>query len=295
MAGTPRSDLPGDTPEVFVKLRGMKSANLAAMFFSIMSALSAHAAKFEPACPLPFSDIALSHPIDAQCDRAGTSTDPRTGFQDVIKNNFCAPLPAAPVALAHLIKLQSLVEKKRIAFGKNNLPQDRAPLENILDGTLGEGKVVSLAGYVVSVRAGNVEDGETANCNLSGAENNTIQISVGSEANAPLCETAFAEISPHFRPKGWELNALTTLQAKKLPVRITGQLFFDAARTACKNDVASTDGSPARLALWEIRPVYAIEVCAEKDVNLCGDGSWKRLALSSSKHIIRRAISKAAH
>ena len=207
--------------------------------------------------------------------------------------------------MAHLHKLQNLVEQRQIPFGKANLPAERGPLENILDGTLGEGKVVSLSGFIVNARYGNTDTGDSANCNQPGSENNDLQFNISQssvslpkakvEADKLLCETALVEISPHFRPKGWELAALTSLQNKHLPVRITGQLYFDASHSVCKNGVPPPDGSPARATLWEIRPVYGIEVCSEKDVDLCGDGSWKRLALSSASRVIRRAISKTTH
>ncbi|MBI3555841.1 MAG: hypothetical protein HY074_06235 [Deltaproteobacteria bacterium] len=250
------------------------------VFLLILAASSAYAGKFEPACPLPFSDIALSHPIDNQCDRAGSVSDPGASLQDLVKNNFCASGPTAPIVLAHLQKLQSLAVQKRLVPANNKLPSERGSLENILDGSLGEGKVVSLSGYVTNVGYGNSDTGETAHCNLAGNENNVVQLKIAekSEADRDSHEAALAEISPHFRPAGWEAGALKSLQSKKLPMRVTGQLFFDASQT-----------------LWKIRPVYAIEVCPEKDVSLCGDGSWKRLASASAKHVIRRAISKTGH
>jgi hypothetical protein len=42
------------------------------------------------------------------------------------------------------------------------------------------------------------------------------------------CESLNAEISPHFRPETW-LDIVGLNIAPKRPLRITGQLFFDAS------------------------------------------------------------------
>jgi len=58
-------------------------------------------------------------------------------------------------------------------------------------------------------------------------------------------------------------------------VKITGQLFFDGSHAAC-----TSAGQPGfnpvrnaldfkRLALWEIHPIYAIDVCKNTDRSQC--------------------------
>jgi hypothetical protein len=69
------------------------------------------------------------------------------------------------------------------------------------------------------------------------------------------------EISPHFRPAQWERDRLRETRAH--PVRITGQLFFDAAHTV----------SPKRISLWEIHPVYGIDVCINGTIASCPAGN----------------------
>ena len=50
------------------------------------------------------------------------------------------------------------------------------------------------------------------------------------------------------------------------PVRIRGPLFFDASHVPCAPD---KEANPARLWLWEIHPVYAIDVCSETTIAAC--------------------------
>ena len=46
-----------------------------------------------------------------------------------------------------------------------------------------------------------------------------------------------------------------------------GQLFFDGSHIACKNGQSQNDFP--RLSVWEIHPVYAIDVCTNKEIENC--------------------------
>jgi len=101
------------------------------------------------------------------------------------------------------------------------------------------------------------------NCKLRGKEQNDIHIVLGRTSTADLCDSATAEISPHFRPAAWEQITETTLRH---PVRIIGQLFFDASHSPCRNGQGP---NPQRISLWEIHPVYAIDVCRSAALAAC--------------------------
>jgi hypothetical protein len=51
-------------------------------------------------------------------------------------------------------------------------------------------------------------------------------------------------------------------------VRITGTLLFDAAHRPCQNSIPSA-GNPVRISVWEIHPVYAIDVCKFPTLTRC--------------------------
>ncbi len=87
-----------------------------------------------------------------------------------------------------------------------------------------------------------------------------------------------AEIIPHYRPPAWDLfdSPDYTAFLQTHPVKITGQLFYDDSHVACTRD-GKAGFNPARnnakdferLALWEIHPIYAIDVCKNTDKSQC--------------------------
>jgi hypothetical protein len=54
------------------------------------------------------------------------------------------------------------------------------------------------------------------------------------------------------------------------PLRLTGQLFFDASHRPCSG---GRRARPARFTSWEIHPVYNIEVCRNRSESRCRLGS----------------------
>jgi hypothetical protein len=87
------------------------------------------------------------------------------------------------------------------------------------------------------------------------------------------CNSITAEISPHFRPAVWDKfdSAPYRPVFQKYPVRITGTLLFDAAHRPCTNSIPSA-GNPVRISVWEIHPVYAIDVCRYTTLARCKAG-----------------------
>jgi hypothetical protein len=228
---------------------------------------------FDPGCPLSFAEIATEDlEIDANCGPEGEATSPPHRSQNAAKNNLCAPAPAARVTFHSFTRLQRIAEQRDIPFGSSNqLPPDRAILRDLhktTDGNLvGEGDRVALAGFIVKAHHSNVSKGESVNCKRKGWENNDIHISIGKNSEADACDTVTAEISPHFRPAAWDPIALNHLTR---PVRVIGHLFFDASHKPCP-------GTPARYSIWEIHPVYQLDVCQSKTLKNCranDDQKW---------------------
>jgi len=86
------------------------------------------------------------------------------------------------------------------------------------------------------------------------------------ELSFPLKGTSVtAEISPHFQPEKW--NTAKLKSASKHPLRLQGQLMYDASHRPCPRPPHSRD--PARVSSWEIHPVYAIDVCTKKSLSNC--------------------------
>jgi hypothetical protein len=148
---------------------------------------------------------------------------------------------------------------------------------------VGEGSGVRLAAFVMDAHYSNVSKGESVNCQQPGNENNDIHIVLGQNAipmgqkptEAQECASVTAEISPHFRPDIWAPGNLN--QNNQHLFRFTGQLFFDAAHRPC---VGGTGANPKRVAIWEVHPVYAVDICVDPG-NHCtvgNDQNWVPLS-----------------
>jgi hypothetical protein len=202
-------------------------------------------------------------------------------FQNEAKNNFCAVGPAKVITLPELVNLQAEVQKNSsIPFGnpRSGHPlsvtagpaTDRKPLQ-----ALGEGTEVILQGFVLKARQ---EGAESVNCKGSTADiptNHDIHISiVDSASQQDECSGVVAEMIPHHRPASWTADNVNAVALKRLPVRVTGQLFFDSSHSPCRNG-SSSSGDPKRVSLWEVHPIYEFDVCPQGD---CSNGNgWVTL------------------
>jgi hypothetical protein len=234
--------------------------------------LPAHADVLKPKCALPFATIATSQPIDSECGTSGDAAS-ALGAQDAVKNNFCAGGKTVTLTFADYAPLQAAAEKKLGA--KYTPPANRSVLRDLvaLRGTkVGEGDVVRLVAYVDRARYSDVGDGESVNCHHKNDGNNDVHIPLIQNQGDEECTSVTAEISPHFRPASWTVKNLNDLT---VPVRITGQLFFDASHKPC---VGSKVENPKRRSVWEIHPVYAVEVCRTAGhCDAANDSQWVAL------------------
>lgn len=232
------------------------------------------------ACTLPFDAIKQTHAIDSSCEASGTASSGPQAAQNEAKNNFCATGTPVNLNFNNFPQLQQAAESAGIpSGGPSSLPPDRTALHNILplsnQSSVGEGSVVRLAAFVMDAHYSNVSKGESVNCQQPGNENNDIHIVLGQSAvssgqkltEAQQCASVTAEISPHFRPDVWTPDNLNTHNAHLY--RFTGQLFFDAAHRPC---VGGTGANPKRVAIWEVHPVYAVDICVDS-ANNCTAGS----------------------
>ena len=245
-------------------------------------------AQFPNSCenqtPLPFAAIEKHHPIDDRCGVNGKPTSPAASrTQNAVKNNFCAVASNNTPETFTPQKLIDLQRDNQFQSGRGLEPADRTALKNA-----GEGKLIRMKAYLIEAHHADLGGGESVNCNGPNEEDNDIHIALGSEPGTEECSSVSAEISPHFRPASWnEIGHFETWDASNKqyipnpaiasrlqahPYRITGQLFFDASHAPCP---CGTACSPVRSSVWEIHPVYAIEVCksgASCDEN--NDADW---------------------
>lgn len=245
---------------------------------------------------VPLGGIGQHRPIDDNCPARGEVPDPPVeandaahALQNLAKNNFCATGVPALVTFTTFKKLQQVLEQNTPVsktWGREHLPDDRDVLRSIYTtsegATIGEGTVVTFAAWLLKIRKGGAE---TCNCGQTNGtakgmiDMHLVLVSSWDRDRAPECSSVTAEVPPHYRPDVWDGETL--LSALSHPLRITGQLMYDASHRPCSGDPL-TPGSrtPARISSWEIHPVYAIDVCKKKSLNSCkadDDSAWTPL------------------
>lgn len=234
--------------------------------------------------PLPFAAIQVKHSIDSSCGIKGRPASPKNSqTQNEVKNNFCAGAGGTKPEIMTPQDLVALQAKTHIATGQGKEPADRSALK-----ALGEGKLVRMKAYLFEAHHADLGSGESVNCNGPNAEDNDVHIAFVAQENDLECKSVTAEMSPHYRPDTWTQigddekydpatkkytpDPAMEAKLKGHPFRVTGQLFFDASHPVC---TCGTTCNPRRSSLWEIHPVYAIEVC--KDNATCdtnNDSDW---------------------
>lgn len=279
---------------------------LAALFLFVAANLNTNLAsnasplidKFKPICTLPFQSIAVHHPIDATCKPAGDAASVAGRNQNTVKNNLCAS--GSPVVIKQAIfdDLQQAVANIHFPFGNQHvtnpvqLASDRSPLVNVVTTSegkkVGEGTVVRFVAFVLEAHHADVRGGESCNCTKPGTATNDIHIGLSETAGVDECKSVTAEIIPHFRPAVWDSIDSATSKPKMAghPVRFTGQMMFDASHSPCGHPKHVTS-DPARRSLWEIHPVYAIDVCKNKTLGACDvadESKWLPLNVFLSGH-----------
>lgn len=220
---------------------------------------------FTPPCTLPFNGV-RNPASDDHCGIQGGKSDSASQAESTAKNNFCAPTHDPDV-----MTYQKLLDLQGQSSGVPKALDDRKVVEN-----LGEGNYVSYVALIKNAHYSDTTGGEAVNCNMSGNPPNDIHIVLMADPNdTDECHSTTAEMSPHYRPANWTPDKLNALGK---PVRIKGQLFYDNSHTPC---TASTRPNPKRASLWEIHPVYSIEVCKSSNLDECRNSTdpseWTQL------------------
>ncbi|HKD13456.1 MAG TPA: hypothetical protein VKE71_02830 [Candidatus Angelobacter sp.] len=240
----------------------------------------------------PFGTASKPHAIDKTCGLTGDAKSDGDKAQDQQKNNLCASAAGTPhvITIDELKTLQGDVDASGVDYGNEKHhkgpPANRADLFTKVTGNVAkEGDQVSFVGYIVEAKPGS---SETVNCHC-GPDALSIDVhmaladhpvklpTVTKDKDTALCTNTFvAETIPHLRPASLELTAIQPLVKGAKIVKITGQLFFDGSHRPCTGPTAGS-GDPARLTVWEIHPVYKIEVCSQNTLDQCqaNSANWQ--------------------
>jgi hypothetical protein len=235
------------------------------------------AVAFQPDCKLPFDSIkTLDLEVDTTCTLDGNAgTDTAKRLENNAKNNFCVKGDPTPITYDDFKGLQQTADGSDDL--RTSLKTSRARLIDLFAPAgrpkLGEGTLVQFVSFVLDAHPSNVGQGkgENVNCKLPTKDDNDIHIELTMDlADDDPCNGVTAEMSPHFRPEAW--SELVDLKKFARPVRITGPLFFDDSHQPCHDGVRP---NPKRTSVWEIHPVYQLEVCKakEKTLAVCSVGN----------------------
>jgi hypothetical protein len=226
-----------------------------------------------PTCASVFSG-SQRHAIDDACGSEGDGTTDAKRAESRAKNNLCTEGGSNPVTVtfATFKALQKEANDRKDkdipSGGSSSLPPDRTVLASLVTASngkkVGEGSFVRLVAFLLDAHHSNVSGGEAVNCKKGGKPNNDIHIAlVATKGEDDMCTSLTAEMIPHYRPREWETVAGAKIDR---PVRVTGQLFFDASHSPCSGNKRP---SPQRASIWEIHPVDAFDVCKSKTLASC--------------------------
>jgi hypothetical protein len=194
-----------------------------------------------------------------------------------------------------------------------NLPDDRStlqsgPLHTVAGSAIHEGDKVQIVAYMIEPHPSDVPSGEDVNCGYGSSNrarhqegqaaaiaDNDVHMNLAmvssiepapgrndpdkasklATRNAALCKTIVAEVIPHYRPSSLRADALASIASQGKPVRVMGQLFFDASHYPCTG--STSHGPPVRGSLWEVHPIYSLDVCRHTELTSCAaddDSVW---------------------
>ena len=233
------------------------------------------ASPFVKHCAMPYNDTAKKRSIDSTCSAPG-EVDPGESptlraaheEQNRVKNELCDTGAAKNVTFKTFGDLQKAVDDKNVTYGSRTALPDRSELRDLQTdaGTLSEGDVVRLEGFVEHAKKGS---GESCNCGRTKVLETDIHIHLTAAEDDARCKSIIAEMTPHYRPTAWHWTHLRDMEGWY--VRVTGQLFFDGSHRPCQNPQHSSS-DPARQSEWEIHPVYKFEVCMDEHCD--AQSSW---------------------
>jgi len=245
-----------------------------------------------PTTCAPFG--ADKQPIDEVCGLEGSPTaKPSIRAQNRAKNNLCATGAAKRLRAKTLKALQKAVDVTGLVYGHHSGPPDaRTALATPIavgDQTFAEGDPVYFIGYIADAHA---TGAESVNCGLTKKVNVDTHFALSEKKlkyrkkepkekrHAKLCKSFGAELIPHLRPEMWDAANIKDLEKEQAIVKVSGHLFFDASHQPCVGK-APRSGDPPRFTVWEIHPVYDIQVCRNDSMSKCraeDAAAWQTVA-----------------
>ncbi len=254
------------------EVRTLPAVALAIVFTVSTASVPVRSEPFPTQCSMPQAASGKARKVDQQCGLGGVFDTDAHRAQNAAKNNFCSVGTPIDLTRDDFERLQAAAEQSGVEFGaRDRLPADRGLLRQILPlpngARIGEGSLVRHVGFLSHPRPSNVEHGESVNCNFAGEPNNDVHFDLVQDTGDDACSSVTGEITPHRRAPHYEVTVLRLHRVSERPLRVTGQLFFDASHRPCRN--GEPQENLKRISLWEIHPVYTVDVCRRTTIADC--------------------------
>jgi len=205
------------------------------------------------------------------------------GLRNLAKRH--APVGTTPVTLtlADLLALQQSVSASfaDAHTSKTSFHPDRSALRSLAlgAGTINEGDLVQVAGFVNAVRP---EGGESVNC--AGADGGDIHLNLGAQGGTEWQGVVVEMIPQLQRPVGWDSTTLAHLKSQQRQVLVVGGLTYDNEHLV-NDDPAHPNGTqPKRISLWELHPITAFYVCESASCDPADHAAWTTLTAWAKAH-----------
>lgn len=192
------------------------------------------------------------------------------------------PTESVPVALT-FADFESLQEQANdlVDQGLDLSAADRAKLTNlhVSQGTVHEGSLVRLVGFIAKGLDPHPNTGESVNCRRTEVPSNDFHISFARRSVLDEFDGIVVEMIPQDRPINWTISRLKNLKQQQRKLMVVGAIFYDNAHVVNSDRDNPISHQPKRFSLWEIHPITQFFVC-KKTNNQCNPNTasdWKRL------------------
>ncbi|HEX8181796.1 MAG TPA: hypothetical protein VF525_19805 [Pyrinomonadaceae bacterium] len=147
-------------------------------------------------------------------------------------------------------------------------------------GTVREGSLVRISGFIPEESKPHANPGESVNCKFTPQAESDFHITLAPRAGDSEFKGIVVEMIPQGRPAGWTTAKLRDISSRDLRVLVVGALFFDNIHLVNDDETHSLGGQPKRFSLWEVHPITQFFVC-QRARNACAPDrldDWTPLA-----------------
>jgi Bacterial SH3 domain len=227
--------------------------------------------------------LAAAPPCAGGLDACPTKGCAVSGSAKALANEAKRKVPpeGPPPTTLTLSDFAALQEQADGLVGEGSEIPDRSLLRDlaVAEGTVSEGSLVQLVGFIAEGLEPHANTGESVNCRLRAKADNDFHINVAENTGEDEFSGVVVEMIPQDRSPSWTLAKLKTLQARKRMVKVVGGLFYDEAHIVNADPSHPVPGQPKRISLWEIHPIQKFLVC-NKTTGSCDptdDSQWTPL------------------